>query len=222
MYLRIALTGTSWLLSLCVLVLATADRVDVFSKGEAGYYCIKIPSLTLTAAKSLIATGEARLGDCSDFTETHLVAKRSVDGGATWSPLSIIYREQGHVIGQSTPVVLRGSGRILLVVRSVMSRVAPLTMRITHHFVSMSLHVPPVLSRQFASLVDVFRRRRENVVPTPSVARCHGPVVDLGGYGTTGFAPGTQCWGPCIHVFVLRLMCVKGGGGGGVGGPIKK
>jgi len=35
----------------------------------------------------LVAFGEARVGSCSDYATTHLVAKQSGDGGATWSDL---------------------------------------------------------------------------------------------------------------------------------------
>jgi sialidase-1 len=90
--------------------------VDVFTRGEAGYFCIKIPSLTVMPSGALFATGEGRLDSCSDFTTTHLVYKRSLDGGKTWSALTTLYAEaNGTVIGNAAPVVLRDSGRVLVV-----------------------------------------------------------------------------------------------------------
>ncbi len=58
--------------------------VDVFVAGEGGYFCIKIPSLVVTHNGTLLATGEARHVNCSDYTWTDLVFKRSFDNGSTW------------------------------------------------------------------------------------------------------------------------------------------
>lgn len=88
---------------------------DGFLKGEAGYYCIKIPSLLVTANNTLVAFGEGRLNSCSDFTETQLVTKRSVDGGRSWTALQVLHAEAGHVIGNAAPVVERSTGRVVLV-----------------------------------------------------------------------------------------------------------
>ena len=100
----------------------TASAVP-FSSGESGYNCIKIPVLLSTAAGTLLAMAEARRHSCSDFAWTDLVLKRSSDGGATWSALSVIRSESGPglphtVIGNAAPVQLsaaaKHSGRILL------------------------------------------------------------------------------------------------------------
>lgn len=78
-----------------------------------GYFCYKIPSLTKTHNNTLLATAEARIGSCSDYTTTVLVLKKSYDGGKTWSRLQTLYKEDGNVIGQAVPVQLK-NGRILL------------------------------------------------------------------------------------------------------------
>jgi sialidase-1 len=101
-------------------------RTDVFSKWEAGYFCIKIPSL-LKTANALLAFAEGRRLSCSDFAETELVLKRSIDGGASWSPLRVLFanlswpalpapgaRGGPTVVGNAAPVQL-ASGRVLLV-----------------------------------------------------------------------------------------------------------
>lgn len=80
--------------------------VDVFSAGEAGYFCIKIPSLIVVGSQILLAFGEARSNSCSDFADTSLVYKQSVDGGQTWSTLQVLYSDPGHVIGNAAPVVV--------------------------------------------------------------------------------------------------------------------
>jgi sialidase-1 len=118
----------AWLLATTSATTAAAHRiahaphvspppwVDVFTRGEGGYFCIKIPSLTVTPSGALLATGEGRLDSCSDYATTHLVYKRSTDGGATWSPLATLYGEaNGTVIGNAAPVVVGGTARILVV-----------------------------------------------------------------------------------------------------------
>lgn len=89
-------------------------RVDVFTKGENGYYCIKIPSL-LSIGNTLIAFGEGRLGSCSDFTETHIVYKRSFNGGLNWTTLTVLYSENNTVIGNASPVFDTVTQEIILV-----------------------------------------------------------------------------------------------------------
>lgn len=56
---------------------------EVFSKGEAGYHCIKIPYLIQAESGTILALAEGRMGSCSDFAWTHLVYKKSYDGGKT-------------------------------------------------------------------------------------------------------------------------------------------
>lgn len=88
--------------------------VDVFTKGENGYYCIKIPSL-LSINNTLIAFGEGRLNSCSDFTETHIVYKRSFNGGLNWTTLTVLHQEPNTVIGNAAPVYDSLTEQIILV-----------------------------------------------------------------------------------------------------------
>ena len=88
------------------------------TSGEGGYYCIKIPVLVLTANRTLLAIGEARMRSCSDFAWTDLVMKKSYDFGKTWGPLEVIRSESTPdsvptVIGNAAPVVTT-TGKILL------------------------------------------------------------------------------------------------------------
>ena len=95
---------------------AVGAGVPVFKRGEAGYYCIKIPALVVTSRGVLLAFGEARRGSCSDYTKTDLVTKRSLDGGTSWSNMTLVATAPGaqnNVFGQATPVQLPG-GRVLL------------------------------------------------------------------------------------------------------------
>jgi sialidase-1 len=108
-----ASVDTLLLLSLAAVCLESTPVVpvvDVFSRNEAGYYCIKIPSLTVLADGQLLALGEARMGSCSDYTKTDLVLKTSVDNGASWSALRVLYTANkgtagNGTIGNAAPVI---------------------------------------------------------------------------------------------------------------------
>ena len=90
-----------------------------FTSGTEGYACFKIPSLLRTAAGTLLAFSEARTPDCGDFARTDTVYKRSVDGGRSWGPLTLLVqvpREAasglcGHpmVVGNIAPVQLHAT-----------------------------------------------------------------------------------------------------------------
>lgn len=91
----------------------------VFQKGEAGYFCIRIPSLLITAKGTLIAFGEGRLYTCDDNTQKDIVYKRSLDNGKTWSNLQILYRANStfdgyNGVGNFVPVQLKSNQRILV------------------------------------------------------------------------------------------------------------
>jgi sialidase-1 len=92
----------------------------VFSRGENGYFCIKIPSILTTSTGTLIAFGEARLFSCSDYTQTDIVYKRSFDNGQTWSKLKILYQGNASTnsnytrVGNIAPVQLKFNNRILI------------------------------------------------------------------------------------------------------------
>jgi len=62
----------------------------VFQNGEAGYYCIRIPSILTTAKGTLIAFAEGRMNSCADNSHKNTVYKRSVDNGKTWSDLQVL------------------------------------------------------------------------------------------------------------------------------------
>ncbi|CAF4950971.1 unnamed protein product [Rotaria sp. Silwood1] len=91
----------------------------VFTRGEYGYFCIKIPSILTTVKGTLLAFGEARLFSCSDYTQTDIVYKRSFDNGQTWSNLQILYRgnssnDKYNRVGNIAPVQLKYNQRILI------------------------------------------------------------------------------------------------------------
>ena len=106
----------------CLLLLQPCGSSTVFTSGEGGYECIKIPALLQLHSGVLLAFGEGRRQNCSDWSWTELVSKRSLDGGGSWGPLALVYANltagRRHappiVIGNAAPVQL-ASGRVLLV-----------------------------------------------------------------------------------------------------------
>ena len=107
---------------LCCLLIFTkiSTGLDsiVFTRGENGYFCIKIPSILTTSRGTLLAFGEARMFSCSDYTQTDIVYKRSLDNGQTWSDLKVLYRGEGNGnysrVGNIAPVQLKYNQRILI------------------------------------------------------------------------------------------------------------
>lgn len=63
----------SLLLLLLFCTTAHAQLVDVFSEGESGYYCFKIPALIASQSGDLLAFAEARKFNCADHTWIDLV-----------------------------------------------------------------------------------------------------------------------------------------------------
>ncbi|CAF3188942.1 unnamed protein product [Rotaria sp. Silwood2] len=107
-----------WILSVLA-TLSFENETIVFSRGEAGYYCIRIPSLLITVQGTLLTFGEARMFNCHDNTQIDIVFKRSVDNGKTWSSLQILYRsnnsgENYNWVGNFAPVQLKYNQRILV------------------------------------------------------------------------------------------------------------
>ena len=78
-------------------------QTEVYTAGEGGYYCFRIPALLRTNKGTLLAFAEGRgqhTGSCADHGDVHIVVKRSFDLGQTWSNLTVVYKENGHTIGK--------------------------------------------------------------------------------------------------------------------------
>ncbi|MFE6483584.1 exo-alpha-sialidase [Streptomyces sp. NPDC057757] len=85
-----------------------------FTAGQEGYASFRIPAVVATAAGTLLAFCEGRLGSQEDHGNIEIVLKRSVDGGRTWGPLQVAASNGEHLAGNPSPVVL-DTGRVLLV-----------------------------------------------------------------------------------------------------------
>ncbi len=87
-----------------------------FEHHAEGYACFRIPALVTTPDGTLLAFAEARVTDCSDVGNIDLVMKRSLDGGRTWSELTVL-RGTGNSggFGNPVPVVDDATGRVSVV-----------------------------------------------------------------------------------------------------------
>ena len=91
------------------------EQVTVFSAGEAGYHCFRIPALVVTAEGTILAFAEARKAICRDDAEIDLVLKRSFDGGKTWQDLRVLFDYGSESVNQPAPVLDRHTGEVVLV-----------------------------------------------------------------------------------------------------------
>lgn len=85
----------------------------VFQSGTEGYNTFRIPAIVRTPGR-LLAFCEGRLSGGSDSGEIDIVLKSSEDGGAAWSPLSVVLHDPGFTCGNPSPVYESKSGQIVL------------------------------------------------------------------------------------------------------------
>lgn len=86
----------------------------LFRKGDSGVDTYRIPALVQTKEGTIIAFAEARKNSRSDTGDIDLVARRSEDGGKTWSEIITVWDDGSNVCGNPCPVVDRKTGRIIL------------------------------------------------------------------------------------------------------------
>ena len=91
------------------------EKLTVFSAGEAGYHCFRIPALVVTAKGIILAFSEARKLTCHDDAEIDLVLKRNFDQGKTWQVLQVLFDYGSDSVNQPAPVLDRETGEVVLV-----------------------------------------------------------------------------------------------------------
>ncbi len=114
----------TWVIQ-CLLTLLFLSQVsagdptatDVFVPKDDGFKSIRIPSLLVSKAGTLLAFAEGRAAN-ADQAKNKLILKRSTDGGKTWGKLKVIADSGEQSLNNPTAVVERGSGQILLMYQS--------------------------------------------------------------------------------------------------------
>jgi len=88
------------------------EPIPVFTAGEAGYKCFRIPAIihlpnqsrTSRREGELLSFAEGRKRGCSDSGDIDLVMKRSTDAGLTWGPLQVIWDDSTNTAGNPAPI----------------------------------------------------------------------------------------------------------------------
>ena len=117
-----ALMGMSLLVAVAALPAAAQpdgrepSRVPVFTAGEHGYHTFRIPAIVATPRGDLLAFAEARRHAAADAGDIDLVARRSRDGGRSWSALQLIGDDGDDTFGNPCVVVDRDTSTIWLFV----------------------------------------------------------------------------------------------------------
>ncbi|MDT3399664.1 sialidase family protein [Streptomyces sp. B1866] len=84
-----------------------------FTSGRDGYHVFRIPAVVRTRG-TLVAFAEGRRGSAADSGDVEVVARRSTDGGCSWSPMRRVADNGRDVAGNPAPVVDPATGRIVL------------------------------------------------------------------------------------------------------------
>ncbi len=93
---------------------STLTQTPLFISGEDGYNTYRIPALIITNTGSVIAFCEGRRSGAGDAGDIDVVAKRSTDGGLTWSVLKTVFDDDKNTCGNPCPVVDQTTGTIWL------------------------------------------------------------------------------------------------------------
>jgi len=93
---------------------ANVGAARVFSPGDGGISCFRIPAVLRTVKGSLIAFAEARHGGCGDGSVHEIALRRSVDHGKTWSDVVFAVGDSHNFVGNPYPIAI-SSGEVALV-----------------------------------------------------------------------------------------------------------
>ncbi len=88
---------------------------ELFSAGQHGYCCYRIPALAVSPKGTVLAFCEARKNNCDDGDVIDIVMRRSFDNGRTWDAMKVVRGEGTNSINQPTPVVDRITGTVSLI-----------------------------------------------------------------------------------------------------------
>lgn len=86
----------------------------IFRAGSDGYLTYRIPAIIVSPGGVVLAFAEGRKNGYGDSGDIDLLLKRSLDGGKTWSPHTIVANHGADTIGNPCPVVDRKTRTVFL------------------------------------------------------------------------------------------------------------
>jgi len=76
----------------------------LFTPGEEPGRGYRIPAMIVLPGDIVLAFSESRVNAMSDLLDIHIVMKKSLDGGETWSPIQVIADNGNHTVHSPCPV----------------------------------------------------------------------------------------------------------------------
>lgn len=92
----------------------SGESEALFVAGEGGYHSYRIPSLLVTLDGTVLAFCEGRKNGQGDAGKIDVLLRRSVDGGRTWGPATLVAEDGTNTVGNPCPVQDRRTGTIWL------------------------------------------------------------------------------------------------------------
>ncbi|KUM80321.1 sialidase family protein [Streptomyces curacoi] len=86
-----------------------------YVSGEGGYDTYRIPATITTPRGTVLAFAEGRHDGAGDTGDIDVVLRRSLDGGCSWGPLTVVAAGNGDTLGNPAPVVDPRTGAVVLV-----------------------------------------------------------------------------------------------------------
>ncbi len=83
---------------------AAVEPRPLFIPGEEPGRGYRIPAMIVLPGDIVLAFSESRINAMSDLLDIHLVMKRSLDGGETWSPIQVVQDVGTHTVHSPCPV----------------------------------------------------------------------------------------------------------------------
>jgi sialidase-1 len=80
------------------------EPMPIFTPGEEPGRGYRIPAMIVLPGDIVLAFSESRINAMSDLLDIHIVMKKSLDGGETWSPMQIIEDVGTHTVHSPCPV----------------------------------------------------------------------------------------------------------------------
>lgn len=89
------------------------ERMVLFKAGEGKYPLFRAPQIYVTKAGTILAFGQGRMAH-HDQSSNDILGKRSVDGGRTWSPLTLVADSGEDTLNSVCVVQVKETGRIIV------------------------------------------------------------------------------------------------------------